>query len=212
MFSLIRNIRFHILLFSIALSLITYFLITLVIPQRPLQITWLTQAYALLAITFLYFALLCGPFCYTFRGFPYRAQYLKARRAIGVSVFYFGLLHSLFAFFGKLGGFGGLGLLDNKYLLAISLSFTALIILFLMAVTSFDFMIAKLTFTKWKMLHRFVYLASVLVLIHALMVGTHFQDLSSPISLILFVSVAFLLILEVRRITSFIRRKFKKTK
>jgi len=176
--------------------------------QETLQIIRLTQVYALTAVTLLYIVLLAGPFCYTFQQLPFRGKYLKARRALGVSTFYFGLLHASLAFFGQLGGFEGLGFLNGTYLLAISLSFTALCILALMATTSFDYMIAKLTFKKWKLLHRFVYLAGIFILIHALMLGTHFQDLSGAIPQIFFIALAFLLILEGRRIDAFIEKKF----
>ncbi|MBI2049692.1 ferric reductase-like transmembrane domain-containing protein [Candidatus Roizmanbacteria bacterium] len=210
--SLIKNIRFYVLLLSLSFSIIVYFWINLIINNESLRIIKLTQIYALTAMTFLYFALLCGPFCYTFRGFRYRAQYLKARRAIGVSAFYFALLHVLLAFFGQIGGFEGLKFLDIKYLFAISLSFTALIILSLMAATSFDFIIAKMTFVKWKLLHRFVYLAGIFVLIHSFLIGTHFQDLFEPIPLVFLGAIAFLLVLEARRIIVFLRRKFAKDK
>src|SRR4051812_38204512 len=137
----LKNIRFYILVASVTYSAAVYFFVTSIIPQGSLQIIRLTEVYALSAITMLYVALLASPFCYTFRGFPYRAQYLKARRAIGVSAFYFALLHASLAFFGQLGGFEGLWFLSDKYLFAISLSVTALIILFLMALTSFDVMV-----------------------------------------------------------------------
>src|SRR5258708_1943827 len=167
--SLFTNVRFYVLIFSVLLSVGFYLYVRLTIPEGALQIIRLTQYYALSALTYLYLAVLAGPLMYVAKWFPFRAQYLKARRAIGVSAFYFGLLHALLAFFGQLGGFAGLFFLSGNYLLAISLSFTALVILFLMAATSFDAMVTKLTFPKWKLLHRFVYLVIVLILIHALM-------------------------------------------
>lgn len=204
---LLRNIRFYILIISLVISIVFSILILNTV-HSSLQIVRLTQIYALTAIVFLYFALLAGPFCYIFKRLPFRSQYLKARRAIGVSAFYFGLLHAMFAFFGQLGGFGGLGFLSNKYLLAISLSFIALIILFLMAATSFDFMVAKMTFLKWKLLHRFVYLAGVLILIHALMLGTHFSDLLALIPQLFFAAFVFLIVLESLRLDTFLKKRF----
>jgi len=206
--NLFSNIRFYVLLTSAVFSLLVYLYITITIPLEQLQIIRLTQIYALTSLTFLYLALLAGPFCYTFKALPFRGHYLKARRAIGVSAFYFGLLHACFAFFGQLGGFEGLGFLSSKYLLAIVLSFTALIILFLMAATSFDFMVAKLSFPKWKILHRFVYLAGIFILIHALMLGTHFQDLFGYVPQLVFAGLAFLLFLEGMRIDDWIQKQF----
>lgn len=203
-----RNIRFYVLTFSTFLSFAVYFYVIFTIPEGTVQTITLTQIYALTSITYLYFALLAGPFCYIFKRFPFRGQYLKARRAIGVSAFYFALLHSNLGFFGQLGGFAGLGLLSIKYLLAITLSFTALIILFFMAATSFDFMVEKLTFLRWKLLHRLVYAASLLILTHALIIGTHFQDLSTIIPQIFFAAFTFLFFLEALRFENFIQEKF----
>lgn len=206
--SLLHNIRFYILTFSVSFSLAVYLWAMIAIPPGSLQTIRLTEIYALTATTFLYLALLAGPLCYTFRELPFRAQYLKARRAIGVSAFYFSFLHFLLAFFGQLGGIPGLWFLSGKYLFAISLSFTALIILFLMAITSFDAVIEKLTFAKWKLLHRFVYLAGFLILIHVLMLGSHFQNLFGPIPQIFFAALSILLLLEANRFDTFLQKKF----
>lgn len=204
--SLFSNIRFYVLVLSLAISVAIYLLVILSVPPGATRIVKLGQVYALTTVTYLYFALLAGPFCYTFRWFPLRAQYLKARRAIGVSAFYFALLHASLMFFGQLGGFAGIFFLDTTYLLAISLSFTALLILSLMAATSFDYMVAKLTFPKWKLLHRFVYLAGIFILIHALLIGTHFRDLSQTIPRIAFFAISFLLLLEAPRFDKLLSR------
>ncbi len=205
--SLLKNIRFYVIVFSLIFSLGVYYWVTSTSSSEQTQLIRLQQIYALTALAFLYLALLVGPLCFSFQKFPFRDQFLKARRAIGVSAFYFGLLHALLSFFGQLGGFQGLGFLSDKYLLAITLSFIALIILFLMALTSFDAFIAKLTFPRWKLLHRFVYLAGVFILIHALMLGTHFYDLSTLIPQILFIALMFLLALEALRFDAFLQKK-----
>ena len=178
---LLSNIRFYVLSFSIVYSLLIYIWVVMTIPDRTVQNIRLTQDYALLAAACLYFALLAGPFCYTIKVFPYRSQYIKARRALGVSAFYFAFLHFCVAFFEQLGGFGGLAFLSNNYVIALSLSATALVILSLLAATSFDSVVKKMKFKRWKLLHRLVYLAGICILIHAAMLGTHFQDLSEPI-------------------------------
>lgn len=210
--ALLHNIRFYVLIFSIILSAGIYFWAILSFDSLRLQIIRLTQIYSLTAVGYLYLTLLAGPFCYTFKGLPFRSQYIKARRALGVSAFYFALLHACFAFFGQLGGFEGLFFLSNKYLLAISLSFTALVILAIMTVTAFDSVIEKLTFPKWKMLHRLVYLAGIFILIHALMLGTHFQDLTESIPQVFLTALAFLLFLELLRIDAFLKKNFPNTK
>lgn len=205
MSSLLGNIRFYVLLFSITLSIAIYFRTIQTISEPSLQIISLTQYYALITVIYLYFTLLATPLTKLFPFLPLRGQYIKARRALGVSAFYFGLLHSYFAFFGELGGFPSLPFLPGKYLLGISFSFTALVILALMAFTAFDFMIDKLGFAKWKMLHRLVYLASVLILIHALLLGSHFQSLSGLIPKVFLVALIFLLILEAIRVVKYLK-------
>lgn len=206
---LLGNIRFYVLSFSAFFAAGVYLWAAITFSDRPnIQIIRMTQIYALTSLTFLYLALLAGPLTYTFRFLPFRGQYLKARRAIGVSAFFFGLLHGSIAFFGQLGGFPGLLFLSSTYLIAITLSFISLLILSAMALTSFDFIIAKMTFKKWKMLHRLVYIAAIFTLIHALMLGTQFRDLSATIPQITFIAVFFLLILEGLRVDYFVQSKF----
>jgi len=188
---LLKNIRFYILVTSFLFSIVVYFFITSTIK--------LEQIYGLTSLAFLYFALLIGPFFYTFKTFPLKDPLLTGRRAIGVSAFYFALLHASLTFFGQLGGFEGLGFLENNYLFAVILGFSSLCILFVLTLTSIDWLVNKMNFHHWKVLHRFVYLAGVLILIHALMLGTHFGDLSGVISQITFAALAFLLFLEAPR-------------
>ncbi len=204
-FLLFKDIRFYILVFSFLLS--AFFAIYINNSfSGSIKLIKITQTYALTAAGYLYFALLAGPFCYNFKT-PFNSAYLKARRAIGVSAFYFALLHASYGFFGELGGFESLPFLNLKYLIAISLSFTALLILSLMAATSFDFMVKFMTFKKWKFLHRFVYLASFFILIHALLIGGHFRDFKNPVSVGFAVSILFLVYLEGKRIIHNIRVK-----
>lgn len=193
---LFYNIRFYVLVFSLALSAGILVWVNGNVPDQAAKTTLLAQIYSLTALSYLYFALLAGPLTRVLTALPFRGRYLKARRAIGVSAFYFALLHIRFAFFDVLGGFQGLFSLDGKYILAIFASSTAFLILFLMAATSFDAIIRKLTFPKWKMLHRFVYLAGVLILFHAMIIGSHFQNISSSVPVIVFIGVVVLLTLH----------------
>lgn len=198
-----HNIRFYILAGSIGLSVIIYLWIMLTI-QGSTQIVRLVDIYGFLSLIYLYLSLLAGPFCYRFRWFLFREKYLKARRALGVGVFYFALLHTCFSFFGQLDGFAGLEFLGGKYLFAVIVGFIALIIFSLLAITSFDYAVTKLSFPKWKLLHRFIYLAGILVLIHSLMLGIHYSNLSSITTQITFIAIVFLLALEEPRFYQYI--------
>ncbi len=206
---LFKNIRFYVICFSLLLSLGIFIFVKTTVPSGTIQIIKLTQIYALTAVTYLYIVLLATPVTRYFKFLPFRSEYIKARRALGVSVFYFSCLHGYLAFFKQLGGFEGLSYLSSKYLLAIILSFTALVIFTLMASTAFDSMVEKLSFKKWKILHRFVYLAGMLIIIHALMLGTHFADLSALIPKIFFLALALLLALEARRFDDYLNQKFE---
>lgn len=204
-----HNNRFYILLFSAILSLGIYLWVTTTLDEG-VHISRLTQIFALTAVTFLYFTLLAGPLCYILPKSTFTEQYKHARRALGVSAFYFSLLHACIAFFLQLGGFAGLPYLSDTYIFNVTIGAISLLILYLLAITSFDFVIKKMTFPKWKILQRFVYLAGFLTLIHALMLGTHFKSLNEFIPQIFFSALAILLFLEAKRTDEFITKKFTK--
>lgn len=189
--SFFKNIRFWVLVFSFVLSIYYYLSIS--------SVVLLIQSLALTAVAFLYLTLLAGPLTYTFKFLPFRVQYLKARRALGVSTFYFALLHASIAFFGQLGGFGALPIIPARFQIAIFLGFISLTILTFMAATANDYMIEKLGFNRWKFIHRFVYLVGISVLIHVILIGSHFQTLN-PFSIISYIFVAFLVALQIPRI------------
>lgn len=202
------NIRFYVLCTSSIVAGSIYFWTATTFQGEGLQIINLTQTYALAAVIYLYFTLMASPLVRIFPGFPFRSKYIKARRALGVSAFFFGLIHACFAFFGELGGFRALPFLNSTYLIAITLSSLALLILTLMALTSFDFAIDKLGFRKWKFLHRFVYLAGFFIIVHALMLGSSFTDLSGAIPQVFGTALAILLILESIRLDRYLVQKF----
>lgn len=203
-----KNVRLYVLLFSAFLIVSVYVRTVATIPaDSSLQLIRLGQYYALLALAYLYTALLIGPAVYVFKWLPWRGHIYRARRAVGVSAFFLGLLHGSIEFFGLLGGFPGLPFLPLKYLIAISLSFTALVMLLLMASTSFDYMVSHLGMKRWKFLHRFIYVAGFLVVIHALMLGTHFADLNTAIPQLFFIALAFLLILEANRVDVYVAKR-----
>lgn len=204
---LLRYIRHIVLTATIVTILAVYIFWTRYLPQGSLQTIRITETYALLAVTFLYLTLLPGALYSAFRSLPFASLYFRARRALGVSVFLYAFIHTCFAFFGLLGGFPGLSFLSTTYVTAITFSFIALIILSLLAATSFDWMVVKLGGKRWKILHRFVYLAGILILIHALLLGSQFSNLSSWIPEIFFAAFAVLIILESFRIDKYLHTK-----
>ncbi len=193
--SLFFNIRFYVLLFNFILAMGIYLYVTVRFKEGEREII-LVQTYSLLALSFLYMTLLAGPLTKIFTKLPFRGKYLKARRALGVSTFLFASMHARAALFDYLGGPLSVFSLDNRYKIAITLSSIAFIILLLMAATSFDYMVTKLTFQRWKMLHRFVYFAGIFIIIHAILIGSHFNPFSGVVPTIFTIALAFLLTLE----------------
>lgn len=204
------NIRFYILLSSFIISCILFLWSQIVFPwASDLQVIRLEQSLGITSLFYLYIVLLIGPVCYTFPTLPFISIILKSRRALGVSVFYFALLHAIISFFGQLGGFTGLPYLDSSVIASLLFGLLGITILFLLAVTSFDAVVRKMKFRKWKLLHRFVYLAGFAVLIHAMLLGTHFTNLLSVLPLTIFFALAFLLFLEAPRLEKLLGDKLK---
>ena len=208
MHTLLRNTRFYVLSFSLLLSLIIAFIILLVVPAPQIEIIRLNQLYGFVSVGFLYIAMMIGPAYYSFPKLLYKKQVQHSRRAMGVSACYFALLHTSIAFFGQLGGFSGIGFLAENLVVSLLFGVVALFILLVLALTSFDAVIKKMTFPAWKFLQRFVYVAGLLILIHTLTLGTHFANLSTAIPEIFFAMLAILLLLESTRFDAFLQTKF----
>ena len=154
------------------------------------------QTYSFLALGYLYLSLLPSPLYSVFPTFPFRGLFIKARRAIGVSVFLFSGLHGYFSLLNVIGGLPGLQLLSQSYAIKMSLGTFAFFILTLMASTSFDKAVALFGPTRWKNLHRFVYIAGILFIFHAYLIGPHFANRFSPHSVIFFTALVILFSLE----------------
>jgi len=164
--------------------------------------------YALTAISLLYLALLNNPFIKTFQNFPINNMYQIANPAIVVAALYFALLHASFAFFGELGGFNGLFYLGSTYLFGVTLSFTALIVLSLMAALTFKKVARKIPSKFRAIIPTLSYLAGILTIIHALTLGGDFTTLSSTIPQIMFSAAAFLFILLAYQFDLALTKKF----
>jgi sulfoxide reductase heme-binding subunit YedZ len=160
---------------------------------NPIQA--LTQRSGRYAIFFLILSLACTPINTVF-GFR---SVLKVRRALGLTAFFYALLH--FVLFVGVDYQFNLDLLkgvifEKPYALV---GLSAFIVLFMLAVTSFRWWMKRLG-KVWTRIHRFVYLAGVLVVIHYFwVVKGDFLRLSGDIAkpLIYAVVLTVLLILRV---------------
>ncbi len=202
---LLDNSRFYILMFSILTSVMIIAGLRLLIPSEQLWYIRTEQIFGFCAIVYLYIALIISPLTYMF-GKERLAYVVFARRAIGVSAAYFALLHGSFALFGQLGGMQGFFYLPAFFQWALLLGGVGLIVLLLMAATSFDVVQRLMTYRRWKLLHRLVYLGSILILLHIWMIGTHAS--SGLVQLGFFIPLAVLFGLEAYRLAALLARRF----
>lgn len=131
------------------------------------------QAYAWIAMALLAMALLIGPLLKVLTRLPFGAKMLlrDARRMLGIGAAWFGLLHAGISYVALFGAPNPLTLAD-VYQRSFLLGMAALIILLLMAFTSFDRAFVRMG-KWWFRLHRLVYVVVIMAVLHAFMVGTH---------------------------------------
>lgn len=123
-----------------------------------------------LAVSFFIFTLLLTPLVITFPKISFFKQVNQHRRAIGLLTFLIILIH-LGCFLGKIylkkGGFAFTPFL-RPYILA---GVFAFLILVPLAVTSNNFSIKRLGYKRWKNIHRCVYVAEGMIVLHMLLQG-----------------------------------------
>ena len=115
------------------------------------------------ALRFLLLTLTITPFRQIFRV----AEIARLRRMIGLFAFFYASIHFL-SWMAFILGFRWLAiaeeLVERPY---ITVGFLAYVILFLLGVTSTNSMVRRLG-KNWKRLHKFVYAASILAIVHLL--------------------------------------------
>lgn len=155
----------------------------------------LARPFALAAVSFLYLSLLCSPLYVVFPRLPGKPLYTKARQALGVSAFGFAVLHVAVVIWYYFGGFSALLGLSGRFLVGFWVAAVALLILTAMALTSPLYFHQRLG-RWWKRLHRLVYLAGLLTVIHALLFGSDFVRPLGAQSLAALTLFCFLLAIE----------------
>lgn len=135
--------------------------------------TLIIRGFGTCAILLLHIVLIIGPLC---RISPKFLPLLYNRRHLGITTFFVGAIHGVFSIiqFHALGDVNPIIslLTSNTRFTSVAdfpfqpLGFFALIILFLMAVTSHDFWLKNLTAPVWKTLHMLVYAAYLLLIAH----------------------------------------------
>lgn len=204
--SLFSNPRFYILAGSVALSLLVPSYLRLQIPSDQLFYIRVEQIFGYICILLWYVALLISPLHKRLGGRFGTGYLVFARRAIGVSAAYFALLHVIITLLEQMNGLRGLQLLPDRFLWALGLGSISLVILLLMALTSFDKVIAYMTYRRWKWLHRLGYIGGISVLLHMWMIGTHLSY--ATFKSVIFVMLAILVGFESLRIAENLVKKY----
>jgi DMSO/TMAO reductase YedYZ heme-binding membrane subunit len=194
-----KNSRFWVLCAGITASFFIAGIIQLYVPAGNAQLVKIEQAFAFSSLLFLYLALLVSPLLKVFPRIRYKEVLSYNRRPIGVLAFYFAFLHAYLVFFNQLGGFAGITYYNTKYEISLFFGILGLAILAVLAFTSFDALIKKITFRRWKVLQRLVYIAGCAILVHIIILGPDFTKLTI-IGLITYIALLVLLILQIARI------------
>ena len=158
------------------LYLLTFVMLTAVFNPGYTFETVLIRSTSTLAVLLLHIILSIGPLARINKKF---LPLLYNRRHLGVTMFFIAAIHGVFSIiqFHTLGNvnpfvslftsntnFGSVSAFPFQ-----SPGFFALIILFLMAITSHDFWLHNLSPRAWKTLHMFVYLAYALIIMHVML-------------------------------------------
>jgi methionine sulfoxide reductase heme-binding subunit len=182
--------------------LVLFILLTLIFNEQVTFETLLIRSTSTLAALLLHVILAIGPLCRLNNKF---LPLLYNRRHLGVTMFSFAAIHGVFSIiqfhalsntnpivslFTSNTNYGSLPAFPFQ-----SLGFFALVIFFLMAITSHDFWLHNLSPKVWKTLHMFVYLAYLLVVMHV-MLGVIQYERSPVFVIMVFVGASSLVTLH----------------
>ena len=167
----VRGVRFYIASATILITAEVWWWVSVSYSGSVLFATRLEEVYAWLATGLLALALAIGPIYKVFPKLPVKFIMYDARRLFGVSAAWFATLHvaivyvSLFKLANPLS-------LPVTYKRSFLVGIIALVILLAMAFTSFDKAFRGMGIW-WYRLHRLVYAAALLTLLHSFMIGAH---------------------------------------
>ncbi len=164
-----------------------------------LRIIRLTEGFALGAIVSLYCALLPTALYEQFPAIPGKNSWISAKQAFYVVALCFALVHGSLAFFKLLGGFAGWGFLGAVYQKAAVLG--VMTILGIACCVAYNFFARfETALQKYPKVKSIAYALSVLVVVHASLVGSHVRIATSPVRWLGFLGVAFLFLLLALRV------------
>lgn len=166
----------------VILYLFTFISLNLVFYPEATEETLIIRSTSTLAILLLHVVLMIGP---ASRLNPIFLPLLYNRRHLGVTMFFISAVHGIFSIiqFHSQGNINPVlsVFISNTHFTSLTkfpfqtLGFVALIIFFLMAITSHDFWLHNLGPKTWKALHMLVYVAYVLVVLHVLLGALQYE-------------------------------------
>lgn len=181
-------------------------------PEDVLTLVGIGEVYGLIAAGFLYLTLLVTPLALAFPRLPGKETLFLARRGLGLSALVFAVPHAVVSFFGPLRGFDGIPFFDPYTAWALILGLVSLVIMAVLGATAWDGAVARLGQGRWKMLHRTVYGAGVLLFVHLVLVGPHYTSPRSPWMFGTLVLVGWLLYLQAARFDAWWAKRFPREK
>jgi DMSO/TMAO reductase YedYZ heme-binding membrane subunit len=208
----IRNIRRTIYLFLAGVFVIligvSFFQSQGVLNQMYSE---LNHVFGTLALVLLYITFIIGPLTQYSIFSRYRTLLKRSRRALGISTFFFSLVHAGFGFFGiMLGGsfdLNRVGFIPTNYILPLIIGAIALGIFTILAFISTDTAVKKMG-KNWYRVQRLIYIAGLASLVHVYWIGSSFQNITSGKSLVLIFFVSLLFILWALRLDLLVFKKF----
>lgn len=178
---------------GVLLYLAVFVTVNLIVNPEITAETLLIRSTATLALLLLHFILVIGPLARLNSVF---LPLLYNRRHLGVTMFVTASIHGIFSImqFHSMGNVNPMVSLftSNTHFESLSkfpfqvIGFFALLIFFLMAITSHDFWLHNLSPRIWKFLHMMVYIAYTLIICHVLLGVIQYE--TSPILLTMLVS------------------------
>jgi len=166
----------------------------------------LTQWYAAISMLYLYLTLIISPLYHSLTKLPGKKLAIYARKPLGISACIFAVLHSFFGYT-FVGGLRALPYFGSPYRAALIIGLIATAILVLLAITSLN-TIHRYLGSRWKKIHRLIYPAGILILFHTFLITTHLEPYELALSIISFVLLSILFILECIRLNDYMEKKF----
>jgi nitrite reductase/ring-hydroxylating ferredoxin subunit/DMSO/TMAO reductase YedYZ heme-binding membrane subunit len=201
-----KKIYDGVLIGFVLLYLILFVVFTILFNPEVTQETLIIRSTSTLALLLLHVILCIGPLARLNTVF---LPLLYNRRHLGVTMFFIGAIHGIFSMlqFHSLGNINPIisVFTSNTHYDSLTkfpfevFGFFALIIFFLMAITSHDFWLHNLSPRVWKTLHMFVYLAYVSIILHVVLGVIQYE--TSPL-LVVLLAVGFITVITLHLLSS----------